>query len=50
VKALRKESSDLKEALADLTLENRLLKNVWPAPLAIGLLMTLLGRAKTYPA
>jgi transposase len=26
VKALRKESRDLKEALADLTLENRLLK------------------------
>ena len=26
VKALRRESSDLKEALADLTLENRLLK------------------------
>jgi transposase len=25
-------------------------KNVWPAPLAIGLLMTLLGRAQTYPA
>ena len=26
MKALRKESRDLKEALADLTLENRLLK------------------------
>ena len=32
VKALRRESRDLKEALADLTLENRLLKkSMWPA-------------------
>jgi hypothetical protein len=25
-------------------------KNVWPAPLAIGFLMALFGRAQTYPA
>ena len=36
VKALRREASALKEAVADLTLENRLLKNVWPAPFARG--------------
>ena len=34
VKELRSESAALKELVADLTLENRLLKNVWPAPLA----------------
>jgi len=34
VKDLRREARDLKEVVADLTLENRLLKNVWPAPSA----------------
>jgi len=34
VKALKREAQALKEAVADLTLENRLLKNVWPAPSA----------------
>ncbi len=34
VKELRREASALKEVVADLTLENRLLKNVWPAPSA----------------
>ena len=37
VKTLRREASALKEAVADLTLENRLLKNVWPAPSASSL-------------
>src|SRR6188472_3845137 len=31
VQDLRREARALKEAVADLTLENRLLKNVWPA-------------------
>jgi transposase len=50
VKELRAEATALKEAVADLTLENRLLKNVWPAPLASRLLLAGLGRAQTYPA
>ena len=50
VKELRSESAALKEVVAELTLENRLLKNVWPAPLASQLLMALFGRAQTYPA
>jgi transposase len=37
VRTLRREASALKEVVADLTLENRLLKNVWPAPSASGL-------------
>jgi hypothetical protein len=32
-KDLRREATALKEAAADMTRENRLLKNVWPAPL-----------------
>src|SRR5215218_2333546 len=36
VKGLRREASALKEVVAELTLENRLLKNVWPAPFARG--------------
>ena len=36
VKTLRAEARQLKEALAEATLENRLLKNVWPAPSASG--------------
>ena len=36
VKDLRRETAALKEVVADLTLENRLLKNVWPAPSARG--------------
>jgi len=50
VKELRAEATALREAVADLTLENRLLKNVWPAPLASRLLLAGLGRAQTYPA
>jgi len=50
VKARRREIGALKEVVADLTLENRLLKNVWPAPLASRLLLARLGRAQTYPA
>jgi transposase len=46
VKDLRREAQALKEVVADLTLENRLLKkrmarpvcNVWPAPFARGLI------------
>ena len=46
VKDLRRETQALKEVVADLTLENRLLKkrmarpvcNVWPAPSARGLI------------
>lgn len=34
VKELRREASALKEVVADLVRENRLLKNVWPAPSA----------------
>ena len=34
VRDLRHQTRDLKECVADLTLENRLLKNVWPAPFA----------------
>ena len=34
VKELRREASALKEVVADLTPENRLLKIVWPAPSA----------------
>jgi transposase len=34
VKTLRAEARQLKEALTEVTLENRLLKNVWPAPSA----------------
>ncbi len=45
VKDLRAEASALKEAVADLTLENRLLKNVWPAPLASRLRQAMFGRA-----
>jgi transposase len=37
VKDLRREAQALKEVVADLTLENRLLKNVWPAPLQVAL-------------
>jgi transposase len=37
VKGLRREAVALKEVVADLTFENRLLKNVWPAPFARGL-------------
>ena len=36
VKDLRAEAAALKEVVADLTLENRLLKNLWPAPSARG--------------
>ena len=50
VRDLRRESGALKEVVADLTLENRLLKNVWPAPLASGLHLARFGRAQTYPA
>ena len=38
VKDLRREAQALKEVVADLTLENRLLKNVWPAPFERGLI------------
>jgi transposase len=38
VKDLRREAQALKEVVADLTLENPLLKNVWPAPSARGLI------------
>jgi transposase len=50
VKDLRAEALALKEVVADLTLENRLLKNVWPAPFARGLKLARSGLAQTYPA
>ena len=40
VKELRREASALKEVVAELMLENRLLKNVWPAPSARSLCET----------
>jgi transposase len=48
VKDLRREASALKECVADLTLENRLLKNVWLAPSASDFLTTSQS-APTYP-
>ena len=50
VKDLCAEALALKEVVADLTLENRLLKNVWPAPFARGLKLARSGLAQTYPA
>lgn len=35
IQDLRRETRALKECVADLTLENRLLKNVWPTPSAM---------------
>jgi transposase len=50
VKELRAEAAALKEAVADLTLENRLLKNVWPAPSARGFVRLARDQsAQTYP-
>lgn len=48
VKELRREAQALKEAVADLTLENRLLKNVWLAPPARDFFPALQS-APTYP-
>ncbi len=50
VRDLRREASALKEVVADLTLENRLLKNVWPAPFARGFVKLARDQsAVTYP-
>lgn len=43
VKDLRREATALKEVVADLILENRLLKNVWLAPSASVLLIWLIN-------
>jgi transposase len=43
VKDLRREATALKEVVADLNLENRLLKNVWLAPSASVLLIWLIN-------
>lgn len=48
VQDLRRETRALKEAVADLTLENRLLKNVWLAPPARDFFPALQS-APTYP-
>ena len=48
---LRRETRALKEAVADLTLENCLLKNVWPAPIArgfYGVLISLRQRIRSH--
>ncbi len=50
VTSLKRETRDLKEALADTLLENRLL-NVWPVPFARGfLVMAVVRFASTYTA
>lgn len=43
------EAAALKEAMADLTLENRLHKNLWPAPSARVLSLVAEQSAQTYP-